>query len=186
MKKRRQELWNLFLAFFRIGMFTFGGGFAMLPLIEREVIDRHGWADRDEILDIYALAQSVPGAIGVNTAIFIGKRLYGFWGAIAGLIGIVTPSVMIILIIAYFFTQIQSIELISRAFGGIRAAVVGLIAAAAVRIGKGAVKDTFGFCVALGACILSVSGFIHVIWVMILGGVSGYLYYGRKKERLDQ
>ena len=185
MKTRRQELWNVFLAFFKIGMFTFGGGFAMLPLIEKEVVDNHGWAERDEILDIFALAQSVPGAIGVNVAIFIGKRLYGFWGAAAALLGVVTPSIMIILIIAYFFSQIQSNAVISRAFSGIRAAVVGLLAAAAVRIGKGSVKDVFGFFTALGAFILSISGVIHVIWVMILGGLSGYLYY-RRKELKEQ
>lgn len=79
------------------------GGFAMLPLIEKEVVDRHRWAEKEEILDIFALTQSVPGSVGVNTAVFIGGRLHGIPGAIAALLGVVTPSVLIILIIAHFF-----------------------------------------------------------------------------------
>ena len=153
----------------------------MLPLIEKEVIERHRWAKQEEILDIYALAQSVPGAIGVNTAIFIGGRLHGVAGAVAALLGVVTPSVLIILIIAHFFAQFQSSLYLQRAFNGVRAAVVGLIAAAAVRGGRSAINDKFGFITALAAFVLSVFGIIHVIWVLFLGGAAGYFYYSKKE-----
>ncbi len=175
--RRCKTWWNLFQAFFRIGIFAFGGGFAMLPLIEREIIDRHGWATKDEIINIYALAQAVPGAIGVNTAIFIGGRLYGVPGAVIALLGVVTPSVLIILIIAHFFAQFQSNVYFARAFNGVRGAVVGLIAAAALRISRSAVKDKFGLFLAAAALVLSVFDLIHVIWIMLLGGLAGSFYY---------
>ncbi|HBN95723.1 MAG TPA: chromate transporter [Firmicutes bacterium] len=174
--------WKLFIVFFRIGLFTFGGGFAMLPLIENEIVDVHGWAEREEILDIFALAQSVPGAIAVNTAVFIGLRLHGFWGGLAALFGVITPSIAIILIIAQLFSQFQSNLHLSRAFSGVKAAVVGLIAAAALRAGRGAIIDRFGLVVAAVAFVLSVSGVIPVVWVIILGGCGGILYYKRKGE----
>ena len=177
MKSKLAGYWNLFFVFFRIGLFTFGGGFAMLPLIEKEVVDVHGWADRNEILDIFALAQSVPGAIAVNTAVFIGIRLHGFLGAIAALLGVITPSIAIILIIAQLFSQFQSNSYWSRAFSGVKAAVIGLIAAAALRAGRGAIIDRFGLLIATIALVLSVSGIIPVVWVIILGGVSGFAYY---------
>ena len=173
---RDKNWWKLFTAFFRIGLFTFGGGFAMLPLIEKEVVEKQGWAEKDEILDIFAMAQSVPGAIGVNTAVFIGGRLHGVPGAIVALLGVVTPSILIILIIAQFFEQFQTNPYVARAFSGVRAAVVGLIAAAAVRVGRGAIVDRFGLFVAGAALFLSVFKLIPVIWVMVLGGLGGYLY----------
>lgn len=182
--KERNSWWELFATFFRIGLFTFGGGFAMLPLIEKEVVDTHGWAKREEILDIFALAQSVPGAIGVNTAVFIGLRLHGIAGAIVALLGVVTPSVLIILIIAHFFSQFQLSLFVTRAFGGVKAAVVGLIAAATLRVGKSSIIDRFGLLTAMVALALSVSGIIPVIWVMVLGGLGGVLYYKRKEVRI--
>lgn len=178
--EKNKSWWTLFAAFFRIGLFTFGGGFAMLPLIEKEVVEKLGWAEKEEILDIFALAQSVPGAIGVNTAVFIGGRLYGVPGAIVALLGVVTPSILIILIIAQFFVQFQTNPYVASAFNGVRAAVVGLIAAAAVRVGREAIIDRFGLVIALGALLLSVFKIIPVIWVMVLGGLSGYLYYTTK------
>lgn len=180
MKSKLAGYWRLFIVFFRIGLFTFGGGFAMLPLIEKEVVDVHGWAERNELLDIFALAQSVPGAIAVNTAVFIGLRLHGFFGAIAALLGVITPSIAIILIIAQLFSQFQSNLYWSRAFGGVKAAVLGLIAAAAFRAGRGAIVDRFGLVVAAMALVLSVSGVIPVVWVIILGGISGLMYYRGK------
>lgn len=173
-------LWELCTAFFRIGLFTFGGGYAMLPLLEKEIIERRRWATRQEILDIYALAQSVPGAIGVNTAVFIGGRLGGVPGALAALLGVVTPSLLIILIVAHFFVQFQANIYIQRAFSGIRAAVVGLLGAAALRVSRGAIQDKFGIVVALAAFGLGVLGVIPVIWLFFLGGLAGCFYYLRK------
>ncbi|NMB02200.1 MAG: chromate transporter [Firmicutes bacterium] len=176
------SLWKLFSVFFRIGMFTFGGGFAMLPLIEKEVVDIQGWVSKDEVLDMFALSQSVPGAIGVNTAVFIGLRLRGVAGAIAALLGVITPSILIILIIAHFFIQFQSNPALMSAFSGVKAAVIGLIAAAAVRAGKNAIVDRYGLLVAGGALLLSVTGIIPIVWIIVLGGLSGVVYHRQKGE----
>lgn len=175
--QKRKQLWQLFTSFFRIGLFTFGGGLAMLPMIEREVIERHGWTDREEILDIYAMAQSVPGVIAANTAIFLGNRLCGFPGAVAALVGVVLPSLIIITLIAMFFNQIKQSVIISAAFEGIRAAVVGLLAVAAVRVGRAAVTTRFAGAVALGAFLLSISGYVSVIPIILLAGLAGYVQY---------
>lgn len=180
MNEKLRDYWKLFTVFFRIGLFTFGGGFAMLPLIEKEVVDVHGWVKREEIVDILALSQSVPGAIAVNTGVFIGLRLYGLPGAIAALLGVVTPSVIVILIIAQLFSQFQSNLYVARAFSGVKAAVLGLIAAAALKAGRNALRDRFGMVVTLCALVLSVSGLIPVIWVIVLGGLSGIVYYRRR------
>ena len=123
-------LWELFTTFFRIGLFTFGGGYAMLPLVEKEVIDKKGWTDKEEILSIYALAQSVPGVIAVNTSLILGNRLAGVKGAVAAGAGVIMPSLIVIVAIAAFFSQIQDNFYILQAFSGIRAAVtVALLAA---------------------------------------------------------
>lgn len=182
MIRQLRACWKLFIVFFRIGLFTFGGGFAMLPLIENEVVDVNDWVKREEILDIFALAQSVPGAIAVNTAVFIGLRVQGFFGAIAALLGVVTPSVGIILIIAQLFSQFQSNLYLSRAFSGVKAAVIGLIAAATLRAGKSAIIDRFGLLVAIVALFFSVSGVIPVVWVIVFGGLGGILYYKRRGD----
>lgn len=181
MAKHGKDLLNLFTAFFKIGLFTFGGGFAMIPLIEKEIVNGHGWATKEEILDVFALAQSVPGAIGVNTAVFIGFKLRGALGALTALLGVVTPSVFIMVGIAHFFVQFRSNIYLDRAFSGIKAGVVGLIFAATWRVGKTAIMDRFGFVIALSAFILSVFGIIPVVWVIVLGALSGYLYYKFRK-----
>jgi chromate transporter len=183
--KHRQAtatLWELFSSFFRIGLFTFGGGYAMLPLVEKEVIDNKGWTTNDEILDIYALAQSVPGVIAVNTSIFLGNRLRGLAGAIAACVGIIAPSIIIIVLIAMFFTQLQSNMYVLRAFSGVRAAVVGLVAAAGVRIALGACKDNASRIIGIAAFCLSLFTDLHAVWLIIGGGVAGYVVYLRTKR----
>lgn len=180
MQKQSTSLWKLFSVFFRIGAFTFGGGLAMLPLIEREVVDVRGWVGKDEILDIVALSQSVPGAIAVNSSIFIGLRLRGVIGAIAAMLGTITPSIFIILIIAHFFTQFQSNPILMRAFSGVKGAVIGLVAAAALRAGKNAVVNRYGLVVAACAFFLSVFGVLPIVWIIILGGLSGIVYFRAK------
>jgi len=181
-QQKPASLWQLFSVFFRIGAFTFGGGLAMLPLIEREVVDVQGWVDKDEILDIVALSQSVPGAIAVNSAVFIGLRLRGLVGAIVALLGTITPSILIILIIAHFFAQFQANPFLLRAFSGVKAAVIGLVAAAALRAGRNAIVNRYGLVAALCALILSVSGVLSIVWIIILGGVSGIIYFGRSQR----
>ncbi|MDE6445244.1 MAG: chromate transporter [Alistipes sp.] len=132
-----QPLHTIFVSFFKIGAFTFGGGYAMIPLIEREVIDRHAWVERREFLDLLTLAQSVPGPIAVNTAVFVGYRMRGLRGAAAALLGTVLPSFAIILLIALFFAGIRQNPVVDAAFKGMRPAVVALIIGPVVSLARG-------------------------------------------------
>ena len=132
-----QALHTIFASFFKIGLFTFGGGYAMIPLIEREMIDRRAWVGRREFLDQLTLAQSVPGPIAVNTAVFVGYRMRGLRGAAAALLGTVLPSFVIILTIALFFAGIRQNPVIDAAFKGMRPAVVALIIGPVVSLARG-------------------------------------------------
>lgn len=126
--------WKLFWTYIKIGTFTIGGGYAMLPLIEREVVDKHHWIDEQEFLDMIALAQAAPGLIAVNSAIFIGWRIYKWRGLLATILGAVLPSFIIILLIAILFRDIRQYPVVEAVFKGIRPAVVALIAAAVIRM----------------------------------------------------
>lgn len=125
---------RLFWTYLKIGTFTLGGGYAMLPLIQREVVDHHHWLDEQEFLNMMALAQAAPGLIAVNSAIFLGHRLNGWKGVIACVTGAVLPSIVCILLIAMYFTQYKDLPAIEAIFKGIRPAVVALIVAAIVRL----------------------------------------------------
>ena len=122
-----QRLRTIFLSFFKIGLFTFGGGYAMIPLIEREVIDNRRWIERKEFLDLLTLAQSVPGPISLNTSVFVGYKVRGLRGAAAALLGVVLPSFVILLAIALFFADVRHNPVVDAAFKGMRPAVVALI-----------------------------------------------------------
>jgi chromate transporter len=128
MKGDARKLVRMFLTFFRIGAFTIGGGYAMLPLIEREFVEKQGWVSEDEIVDIFAIVQSVPGVIAINSSIFIGYRIAGLAGALAATLGMVLPSFIIISVIAAFFVQFRDIPAVQNAFAGIRAGVTALFA----------------------------------------------------------
>jgi len=171
------KLRELFAAWFKIGLFTFGGGYAMLPLIEREVIDKKGWTDKEEILSIYALAQSVPGVIAVNTSIILGNRLGGVKGAAVAAAGVITPSLLVIMAIASYFDVIMGSVHVLQAFSGIRAAVVGLVAAAAVRIALGSLKDKPAYVIAMAAFLLSAFTDLHAIAIILGGALVGLLVY---------
>ena len=124
-----KQLWEIFWSFFKIGLFTFGGGYAMIPLIQREVIDHRKWIPASEFLDLLTLAQSVPGPIAINTAVFVGYKRSGLRGACASLLGAVLPSFLIILAIALFFAGIRQNPVVDAAFKGMLPAVVALIIA---------------------------------------------------------
>lgn len=125
---------KLFLIYLKIGAFTFGGGFAMIPLIEREVVENNKWMDSQEFTDSLALCQSVPGAVAVNNAVFIGYRINGILGAISAGLGVILPSFLIIMAVASVFAQIKDISMIDSIFNGIRASVVALILTAGLRL----------------------------------------------------
>ena len=127
----------LFRSFFKIGLFTFGGGYAMIPLIEAEIINRRGWLARDEFMELLTLAQSSPGPIAINTSVFIGYKVRGLRGAAAALLGTVTPSFVIILAIAIFFAGIRQNPVVDAAFKGMRPAVVALIIGPVLTLSRG-------------------------------------------------
>ena len=130
-------MWELFKTFFHIGLFTFGGGYAMIPLIETKVVDEKKWIDREMLLDLIAIAQSCPGIFAVNISIFIGYRIKGTAGAVVGALATSLPSFIIILAIALFFQQFRENEYVDRFFRGLRPAVVALIAAPVFRMAEG-------------------------------------------------
>ena len=132
-----QRLTTIFVSFLKIGMFTFGGGYAMLPLIERELITKRKWIEQKEFLDLLTLAQSVPGPIAVNTAVFVGYKVRGLRGAVAASLGAVLPSFLIILIVAIFFAGIRHNPVVDAAFKGMRPAVVALIVVPVFSLARG-------------------------------------------------
>ncbi len=132
---------DLFLTFAKVGVMTFGGGYAMLPILQREVVENKGWVSDEELADYFAIGQCTPGVIAVNTATFVGSKLKGALGGIVATLGVVFPSVVIITVIAAFLRSFAHIPAVNHAFNGVRAAVVALIAASVLKLGKSTVKN---------------------------------------------
>lgn len=168
-------LLEIFTTFFRVGAFTFGGGLAMLPLFEREVIENKGWVKKEDILDIYAISQSLPGVIAVNASTFIGYRLAGVPGAVAAISGVMAPSLIIIVAIASFFTQFRQNFYVAKVLHGVRAAVAALIFLTAYRIGKASLKGAFGVITAAAAFGITLLTDINVIYIILAGGLLGVM-----------
>ena len=127
MKAELKKLWQIFATFFKIGAFTFGGGLAMIPLIQKEAVENHGWVSDDDILEIVAIAESTPGPIAINSATFVGYRAAGVLGSAAGTFGVVLPSFVIIFLVSFVLRQFQQLPVVQYAFWGIRAGVVAML-----------------------------------------------------------
>ena len=134
-------LLDLFLTFAKVGVMTFGGGYAMLPILQREVVEKKGWATEDQLADYYAVGQGTPGVIAVNTATVVGSSQAGVPGGVIATLGVVFPSIVIILLIAAFLSNFMHLEVVAHAFNGVRAGVVALILSSVIKLFKGAVKD---------------------------------------------
>jgi len=147
---------DLFWTFARVGAFTFGGGAAMLPILQQEIVNKKGWCTEDELADYYAIGQCTPGIIAVNTATFVGVKQKGNLGGVVATLGVVFPSVVIITIIAAFLRNFAHIAAVQHAFVGIRAAVVALIASSVLKLGKTTVKDIPSALIFLTVLLLSV------------------------------
>lgn len=174
---------DLMYTFFKLGLFTFGGGYAMLPLLQREIVDNKGWASEEQLLDYYAIGQSTPGIIAVNTASFVGYFQAGIAGAILATIGLVLPSVIIILLVATILRQFTDAAVLQHAFGGIRIAVSALVSFSIYRLGKAGIVDKL----ALAWTILSFAAiaFFNVspLWIVILSFALGNLVqWGRERR----
>ena len=177
-----KELLLLFAVFAKIGGFTFGGGYAMLPILQREVVDKRQWATQEELMDYFAIGQCTPGIIAVNTATFIGYKRKGVLGAIFATLGVVAPSVVIITVIAAFIQGFQHIEAVQWAFEGIRAAVVALILSAVIKLGKKSLVDVATVAIFLVVAVLSVVTDLSPAIFVVAAGACGLLLKGGKKD----
>ena len=171
-----EGLGEAFITFFKIGIFTLGGGYAMIPLIEEEVVNRKQWVSKDEMLDLIAIAQSCPGVFAINIATFIGYKLNKIRGAIATTIGTALPSFLIILAIAMFFSQFKDNPYVAAMFKGIRPAVVALIAVPTFNLGKRAQLNMWTIWIPVVSALLIWLLGVSPIWIIIAAGIGGYIY----------
>ena len=192
------SLWKLFTAFMRIGAFTFGGGYAMLPMLERECVEKTGWVTHDELLDYFAIGQCTPGVIAVNTATFVGKKHRGFIGALVTTAGVVLPSFVIICVLTALLANFADIPVVKYALHGIRVAVGVLILNTVIKLVREKIKDWLGYLLAALAFLViavpatlklagvavpfSVSPVFVVIGAALIGIVRGFITGRRKKE----
>lgn len=178
-----KELFDLFWTFCRIGALTFGGGYAMLPLIQKEIVENKKWSTEKEILDYYAVGQCTPGVIAVNTATFIGFKLRGVIGGIVATLGVIFPSIVIILIIASFLQNFANLAIVQSAFAGIRVAVVALIITTVVKLLKSSVKDYLGVIIALATFIISAFFGLSPVYIVIAAGLIGFISKSLRGEK---
>ena len=169
-----KQLWEIFWSFFKIGLFTFGGGYAMIPLIEAEIINRRGWLARDEFMELLTLAQSSPGPIAINTSVFIGYKVRGLKGAVAASLGATLPSFLIILIVAIFFAGIRHNPVIDAAFKGMRPAVVALIVVPTIALARGMHPALIVVAVATALAVWWFG--LSPIWLIAAGAAAGILW----------
>jgi len=166
MNLKRKFLY-LFWVFFKIGLFTFGGGFAMIPLIEREIVEKKKWISSEEMCDILAISQSFPGAVAINSATIVGFRIAGYTGASFATLGVVLPSFIIITLIASVFTYIIDLRVAAAALRAIGAGVVALLIVAAIRYGRNSIKDKLSPLITVSALVILFCTNIHPIYTII-------------------
>ena len=167
MEKKENKILLLFLTFLKIGAFTFGGGYAMIPLIQREIAEEKQWITDDDILEIVAIAESTPGPIAINAATFVGYRVAGFWGALLSTLGVVLPSFLVISVISFLLEQFSSLKAVQYAFFGIRAGVLALLLKALWTMFKKAEKHKLAYIVMALAFLLTAFLNVNVLFVII-------------------
>lgn len=183
-KKDFLECFEIFIMFFRIGGFTLGGGYAMLPLIEREVVDNKKWLSKEEILDMYAIIQSVPGIIAINSSVFIGFKKAGIKGAFFAALGVTLPSFLVILLIAHLLLGLRDNIYMQKIFTGIRAGVTALVLVTAIRLAKSALKGYYSILIAIVSFVLIAFLNIHPIFTIIAGGFLGLIGYLKYRKQI--
>lgn len=176
-------IWKLYATFFKIGIMMFGGGYAMLPLLQAEIVDKRGWTTEEEILNYFAVGQCTPGIIAVNTATFVGYKQKKLSGAIVATLGIVTPSIIIILLIANVLEQFADNVWVGHAFAGIRVAVCALVLSSIVKLWKSSVKNKWGILLFLIAFVLVAFVKVNTVWLVIAGIAAGVLYQAVVQHR---
>ena len=172
-----KELLELFLAFVRIGGLTFGGGYAMLPMLRREVVENKGWTTDEELMDYFAVGQCLPGVIAVNSATFVGSKVRGLSGAVAASLGVITPSLVIIIAIAAFIQSFSELPIVQNAFAGIRVGVCVLILDSVIKLFKKAIVDKFTFALFAVTFGLSIFTDISPIIFVIIAAIGGIIVH---------
>ena len=178
-----KKIWQLFAAFFSVGLFTFGGGYAMLPMLQREIVERHNWASNDELLDVYAIAQCTPGVIAVNTATYIGCKVAGVIGSIIATVAVVAPSLIIISVIAMVLQNFMDIPMVAYAFSGIRVAVAVLVLKALITLYQKGVKGSLSNGIFIAVLLLSIFTDISPISTVAAAVVLGIVLQVTQKRR---
>lgn len=168
LENRGKKIWKLFAAFFKIGAFTFGGGYAMIPLIQKEAVDKNGWVTDEDILEIIAIAESTPGPIAINSATFVGYRTAGVLGSVAATLGVVLPSFVLIYAISFVLRQFQELKAVQYAFQGIRAGVLALLCKALWGMYKKNQKNWAAYMIMAGAFVLT--GLLDISVLPVLAG----------------
>ena len=181
-----KELIDLYISWFKMGLFTFGGGYAMLPMIQKEVIEKHHWATEEEVMNYYAIGQCTPGVIAVNTATFIGYYRKGVLGAIFSTLGVITPSIIIIAIIAGLISNFADIPAVQHALAGIRVAVCMLMIVSIKKLWKSGIKDMIGIGIFAIALVLAYFTKVSTMWLVIGAGILGVLTSRLKIKKEDK
>ena len=174
---------DLFLTFAKMGVCTFGGGYAMLPILQREMVEKKGWATNEELSDYYAVGQCTPGIIAVNTATFIGFKHKGCVGGVVATLGLVFPSVVIITLIAAFLTNFQDYPVVVHALSGINACVVALIVSSVLKLGKTNLKDGPSAVIFVAVLLLAFVVGLSPVLLIVGSGVVGYVVYRLVKQK---
>ena len=173
MKDKIKKLFGIFYTFLKIGAFTFGGGYAMIPLIQKETVEKNKWVSDDDILEVIAIAESTPGPISVNAATFIGYKVGGFFGALFATLGLILPAFIIMFLLSFVLRKIKDNKYVMYAFFGIRAGVLALIINALIKMYKQVNKNVISYIIMIAALILTTFFDMNAILVIILCGLVG-------------
>ena len=168
-----KELFIYYITWFKIGLFTFGGGYAILPMLDKEIVQKLQWAEKHEVMDYYAIGQSLPGIIAVNTAVFIGYKQAGVKGAVASALGVISPSMILITLVATLLSGFQEIPVVSHALSGVRIGVCALMAATIIQLGRSAVKNVIGAVICIAVFALAYFAAVNIALLVILSAVAG-------------
>ena len=179
-----KKLFELFTIVLKLGAFTFGGGYAMFPLMEREYVEKRQWFETQEMLDMLAVAQSLPGMISINASILVGYRLFGIIGSLVAVLGLALPSLIVLSIISFFYVKFRENIYVNTALKGIRVAVVALLVQAVIKLGKPGVRGVFGWVMACAAFLVALIFSIHPVLIILGGLLVGIIYtqFFAKKE----
>ncbi|MCQ4635569.1 chromate transporter [Anaerovorax odorimutans] len=182
-KKAIKEHASLFWEFFKIGLFTIGGGMAMLPLIQKVAVEDKKWMDAEDMIDCLAVSQAMPGVIAINSATYIGRRRRGLTGSLAATLGVILPSFLIIIAVVSLLGTVGQNRYVEGAFTGVKAAVCGLVIVSACKLGKQVLRDPFAWTLAILAFLAIAVFRITALWAIIVGAVAGILYLTIREHR---